>query len=215
MDESDIPEDAPAKWMHPRDAIELATEPLGSRGNASRSMLTRLEGGIIRAVYRTMDWRGPRPTALDSARAIPVIFWRNVSTQITGHSVFWQSGDLTVDASFQPSRTSRGIYFGVRFDPVAVYDLVGRPQPTTSASQEPPFAPTAQGGRPRATWWEPLWIEMARQLHMGELVPARLADIEKAMKNWLAVAHNAHPSERTIREAARKLSWALPNEGKN
>jgi hypothetical protein len=77
------------------------------------------------------------------------------------------------------------------------------------ASQALPAAvPTAaKGGRPKADWWEDLWIEICRQLYRGELIPKTQADIERAMHQWISW-HSHSAGDTTVRDRATKL-WRV------
>jgi hypothetical protein len=60
------------------------------------------------------------------------------------------------------------------------------------------------GGRPRAAFWDQLWVEMAAQLYEGTIQPTQQARIEDAMKLWLA-QHNYECADSTVRDRARLL----------
>lgn len=64
------------------------------------------------------------------------------------------------------------------------------------------------GGRPRADWWEDLFIELACQLYGGKFHTRTQADIEEAMAKWIAENGNS-AGESTIRTRASKLWRAL------
>jgi hypothetical protein len=79
--------------------------------------------------------------------------------------------------------------------------------PPAQAAQRQPSA--SKGGRPAKPWWDELWAEMGAQLYNGGLKPSRLADIEKAMHDWVA-ARGDTVGETPIRKAA-KLLWDAIN----
>ena len=68
--------------------------------------------------------------------------------------------------------------------------------------------PEPKGGRPAAAWWDDLWIEIARQLYVGDLHPKKQADIESAMVAWVS-RFGRDVAVSTIRIRARKLWIAL------
>jgi hypothetical protein len=70
------------------------------------------------------------------------------------------------------------------------------------------------GGRPPASWSDGLWIEICRQLYVGELKPSRQSDVTKAMMEWLA-AQGHDVSETTVKDRARKLWAAIEREDGN
>ncbi len=69
-------------------------------------------------------------------------------------------------------------------------------------------APSSKGGKPPAAWWDALWVEICRQLYVGELHPKAQVDVETAMHDWLATIGET-AAESTIRERARKLWDAI------
>ena len=60
------------------------------------------------------------------------------------------------------------------------------------------------GGRPLARHWDEMWAAIAVMLYVGDLKPATQADIEAAMKDWLA-DHNLEVGDTPVRERARAL----------
>jgi hypothetical protein len=162
----------------------------------------------------------PGPVVIPLAR-LPY-FTASGSDFWTGTMRFWVPGGRN-------GHSHTYLYFGVRLSPAALManlpepppspslpvtsPIIGPvPNPLTAAAPVPVLAITPKGGRPPKAYWQRLWIEMARQLYEGDLKPERQADIEKAMTDWLA-AQGEHPSERTIRDAARDLWQAV--KGKN
>lgn len=90
------------------------------------------------------------------------------------------------------------------------------PSPSITPSTDELAEPAAQnlGGRPRADWWEDLWIEMCRQIMAGTLKFDTIADVVRAMQDYLQSIHrSAHES--TLKRAARKLQVALQKEVQN
>jgi len=100
---------------------------------------------------------------------------------------------------------------GVRLDPVGLGSLGLQPAEEAVARYGykpiPPPLPGANRGRPRKGIWEYLWAEIAAQIHSGELLASKQADIEKAMLNW-AAENDINLGESTVRERAHKL-WEL------
>jgi hypothetical protein len=69
-----------------------------------------------------------------------------------------------------------------------------------------------KGGRPKHEFWEELWVEIARQLYIGDLKPKTQADIEAAMHQWITdQGHGAGGT--TVRDRARMLWRALEKDG--
>lgn len=75
---------------------------------------------------------------------------------------------------------------------------------TPSAQQ----SPKTLAGRLPAQWWDDLWIEIFRQIHLGDLKPTKQADIVQAMLQWLS-DRDVHVSEGTVKPRARKLMAML------
>lgn len=59
-------------------------------------------------------------------------------------------------------------------------------------------------GRLPADWWDDLWLEIFRQIHLGDLKPKSQADIVRAMQQWLS-DHDVETGDSTLKPRARKL----------
>lgn len=66
----------------------------------------------------------------------------------------------------------------------------------------------AQVGRLPADWWDDLWIEIFRQVHLGDLKPKSQADIVRAMQQWLS-EKDIEAADSTLKPRARKLLQML------
>jgi hypothetical protein len=78
--------------------------------------------------------------------------------------------------------------------------------PSAVKSKAAPSVP--KGGRPKADWWDDLWVEICRQIYEGELIPKRQADIERAMLEWVT-NRGEDVGATTIRPRASKLWKAI------
>jgi hypothetical protein len=136
---------------------------------------------------------------------IPKLFWWAEGDAALHQN--WTAGDFD---TWLPREGPHLQAFGVSFLRADIDKLVPASGPTPKTDT----AAVAPGGRPRAEWWDDLWIEICRQLYDGELIPKKQADIETAMKDWLA-KRGEHPSDSTIRSRARKLWQAISREGEN
>jgi DNA-binding winged helix-turn-helix (wHTH) protein len=89
----------------------------------------------------------------------------------------------------------------------AVYKL------SRDIESQPVDQPSAQarGGRPKADWWEDMWVEIARQLYLGALIPKTQADLERAMLQWIS-DNGKSAGETTVRDRASKL-WRVIKDG--
>lgn len=77
---------------------------------------------------------------------------------------------------------------------------------TKPAAVAPDTAPPkrAREGRLPADWWDDLWIEIFRQVYLGELKPKSQADLVRAMQQWLS-EQDIHAADSTLKPRARKL----------
>ncbi len=65
-----------------------------------------------------------------------------------------------------------------------------------------------KGGKPLAAHWDQMWAAIAVALHTGDLKPKTQADIERAMKDWLA-SKDFDAGDTAVRTRARELWRAL------
>ena len=194
------------EWITAAEAARLLKPVFGSEYMAQMTICKRAHSGLIRA-------RAEQYMANERARnnfEIPKEFWwAEGNIALTQN---WPSGDF--DTWIDRGNTHLRA-FNVSFLRADIEKMI---PPGTPAPADPIAAPsaphTAQGGRPRADWWDDLWIEVCRQLYGGELIPKKQGDIENAMKDWLA-KRGEHPSDSTIRLRARKLWQAISREGEN
>ena len=76
------------------------------------------------------------------------------------------------------------------------------PRPSSVKSER------TKAGRLPADWWDDLWIEMFRQIYLGDLKPSSQADIVKAMQQWLS-DRDVEAADSTLKPRARKLLQML------
>ena len=76
-----------------------------------------------------------------------------------------------------------------------------------------PANPKGRGGRPVAAHWDEMLAATAVMLLAGDLQPKTQADIERAMKDWLA-ARNLDGSDTAVRDRARPLWQGIKERGK-
>lgn len=206
-----------AAWLPPKFAVRMLIDRNGwSDDQAIRALLKRLAASIVRAAAAHIVYKpNGRTEERRYRRFIPYTHWEPDSQWLI-HSDFWDTGDITFDVLGGSNTNAYSIkvvghisFFDVRFDPADVEAMTAHSQvktpvplpslPPSAAQQQP-----NRGGRPPKAYWEPLLIEMARQLYAGELQPKRQADIEEAMHIWLSA--NGHAAGETqVRERARKL----------
>lgn len=187
-------------WISAADAVALLKPAMTGR-SAQMAICARAHAGLVRAKAR-------RFMMGDKSRdncEIPKEFW-----WAEGHEALEQNW-ITGDFETWLEKKIHLRAFGVSFDQVAVEELMPKGTAMATAS---PSAPIAAGGRPKADWWDDLWVEMCRMLYVGDLKPQRQADIEKAMMDWLS-NHDQTASTSTIRPRAAKLWRAISAEDKN
>lgn len=64
------------------------------------------------------------------------------------------------------------------------------------------------GGKPLAKHWDAMWAAIAVQLWLGDLKPAKQADIKEAMLNWFN-ANEIEIGDTAVTQRARKLWQAM------
>jgi hypothetical protein len=118
----------------------------------------------------------------------------------------WPTGDFETWIDRKLHICAYGVAFN-KEDILCTLGLDALPQAAAAASVP------SKSGRPPAEWWDDLWVEMARQLFVGDLQPKRQADIESAMKDWIGTSGHS-VADSTVRPRARKLWQAISAEGK-
>jgi hypothetical protein len=205
-----------AKWLTPQQGLLRARLVLGN--DAEKPIWERLHGGIIRTAALKSSIASPpnaEPHITEAPTVIPARYWGHFSDSTK--SDFWQTG---VARFFFPAERKRVTSatvircFDVRLHPTDVE--ASFPQSRETQPQEPPNRPALtlqelnKGGRPRKDWWDDFWIDICRQIYEGDLKPAKQADLERAMHEWV-INHGREAGETTIKSAARKLfkAWKL------
>jgi hypothetical protein len=221
----DIRLDDIADWYTPMEACAYASLCLGWDG-ASKAVWQLLAGGMIQAVAssssRAIKDRGPITN--DKPSIIPKRIWTDFSES---GSDLWNGGYARFWVSKGDEHGTVYRYFGIKFDPADVKsnlppprpDLVAQaagtaaPAPAQNriATSAPVAEPVNKGGRPRKEWWDDFWIEVCRQIWIGDLQPKTQADLERAMIEWVENHRSGEVGETTIKAAAKKLfkRWDL------
>ena len=168
--------------------------------SARRVLAKALADGVVDAVAKVLMRDGSR----SHNKAIPSAWWENWA--YWDDDAFWEMGTTTFparDPTGYGGLSSDGTTaYGVKLEANGIVLLGGK------IAQQPrlEIAPEKHaGGRPPHRYWEAVLIEMARQLHAGDLQPAKQGDIETAMHDWL-VANGHDPGTTQVRERA-KLLW--------
>lgn len=192
-------------WLAPSEALRLL-KPLGSPIVTADAVLGRLGAGLIRsrAETRVAYKYGSQFEVVSQIDLEPGLWF---SSNKNAGSSFWQTSDTPF--SIMVSKTEV-IYqaFGIRFWKPDVLRMLPSPALTVPSDAPQPTAVehvVPKGGRPPKPHWEPLLIEMARQLYAGELQPRTQAEVQRAMHDWLT--NQGHTAGETQVKGRARLLW--------
>lgn len=205
----EMPEGEFYRWVKAVDVLKLF--PDRPRETAIKALAVRMGQGRLRTGAEEARIHGMPPLRYCFLHAAVWTHWL-----YDYDNDFWMTGDTSVpwglDDDYHPSPSGNQL-FDVRFEPDGLTQM-GATFPTAPPSVVPLVAAASSeprqtaGGRPPKAYWEPLLIEMARQLYVGDFKPDRQSDIEAAMHDWLTA--NGHAAGETqVRERARALFKAL------
>ncbi|TPG39012.1 hypothetical protein EAH79_14795 [Sphingomonas koreensis] len=168
----------------------------------------RAAAGLVKAVASVFVSNKGGVTSEKQGHLIPKEFWRGSPLEQD-----WARGDFSSTWSDSEGWTIHAEAFGVTFARADIEPMAQSGE-TVGASRPAIAGDRSKGGRPPATDWEAVMIEMARQLYVGDLQPKALADVERAIAAHLA-AHGISLSDSTIRDHARPLWRAIQREAGN
>lgn len=185
-------------WVSAAGAIDLLQFTLG-HGAATIAICERANDGMIKAKAERFI-RGDMPS--DNVE-LPLEFW-----WARGQSALkqnWMTGDFETWIDHKLLLKA----YGVRFLRSDIEKMI----PDRPSKKVPDAAtrPARVGGRPKADWWEDLWIEICRQLYGGVLIPKTQADIERAMHQWIS-DNDYTAGSTTVRDRASKLWRAISKD---
>jgi hypothetical protein len=189
-------------WIAAAEAARLLKPVFSSEYMAQQTICKRAHSGLIRA--RAEQFMSGESNRKDFE--IPKGFW-------------WAEGGSTLHQNWPTGDFDTWIdrgevhlqAFGVSFLRAEIEKMIPASKPEAPAAVASPATP--KGGRPKADWWEDLWIEICRQLYVGDLKPKTQADIERAMHQWVN-DHNKTAGDTTIRDRASRL-WRAINRGED
>jgi hypothetical protein len=205
-------------WITAAQAVQLLAPTL-KEYTARIIICTRAHAGMIRARAERFIVAG---RSIDNVELPPIFWWAK------GHEALhqnWRAGDF--DTWVESHKLGRDFRlsagkvhleaFNVSFLRSEIEKLMlpdtPAPAPDPSTEAAAPSEPERnKGGRPPRGFWEELWVEIARQLYVGELKPKTQADIEAAMHQWIT-DHNHEAGETTVRDRARMLWRAIEKDG--
>lgn len=138
---------------------------------------------------------------------VPVWFWESFTSEGSSSQV-WELGTFTGRGMAPTGRCSitlTGLYFARSSLEAMLPEAVKPTAPALAA---------ATGGRLPAAFWDDLWCAVWGEVHRGDLKPKLLADVERAMMQW--ITDNGHTAaESVVRERARKMLAAYEREDGN
>jgi hypothetical protein len=139
--------------------------------------------------------------------------WARPQLENLGNTLLGQIPPINLPADHQRIVAQYRAVFQQRLDGTLRDVEIGFEKGAAVARTETPVAPatSGKGGRPKADWWEDLWIEICRQLYGGELIPKTQADIERAIHQWIS-DHGHTAGDTTVRDRASKLWRAIKVE---
>jgi hypothetical protein len=196
-------------WLTPTQALQILNEVYGDNFLSKDTLLGRLRASTVLAIAENTVVYGVG-TITHPINAIYPEEWRRIDTSDNG----WITGDFRYERRRESGVGHENVsHHSVRFDPQGVRDIIknAAPAPKPSAAQPKSSEATNNGGRPRKEWWDDFWIEICRQIWMGDLKPGTQADLERAMFEWVENHRNGEVGDTTIKAAARKLfkAWSL------
>lgn len=184
-------------WISARDAVE-AIWPGKKPAPVPNSITKRAEVGLVKARASLLV----RGKTKEHNCLIPEVFWGGRAMNPD-----WFSGDFTAQVQ-QSGYEDEWRAIGVSFERVGIEAMVpSKASANVSPHSEMAEARSNRGGRSPDAVWEEVMVELARQLFAGDLKPKRLADVEKAIADFLMLKE-VSMSESTIREHARPF-WVM------
>lgn len=224
--ESRFTEDVWNSWLEPIQAVRMLMDAgLDDREHAVNWLKARLRNGDLQAGgwhFKFPDEESDKPnlvigrykvTTWDRVAAIPWKddFWISGVYQPDGDDDDISHGIRFAPREFAPRELERKRFphdlIQVRLDPEPIAAFCERARkPRAELNPQAALPNRAKGGRPRKPFWDQLWASVAAQLYNGDLKPARQADIERAMHEWLAA--NGEDAGETAVRAKAKLLWA-------
>lgn len=190
----------PEEWISAAEALDRVEKAAGLNA-AGRTICSRAYAGLIDAKAARLIWSGQT----EDDCLVPKGFWWARGEAALKQN--WAAGDFEtwLDQKYHL------LAYGVTFARAGIDAIVAA---AVSATKHSPAAGTQTGGRPAAAWWDDLWVDICRQLYLGDLQPNRQADIASAMMKWVS-ANGHEAAESTIRKRARKLWNALNSDAGN
>jgi hypothetical protein len=203
------------KWLRPRQALNLVAQYFFEFSHVPNAILGRLQGGAVQAAAVSSDAIKGSPVLIDN------VLWSHLA--MGNKPDWWDTGDVKVYRQGSQYRaTFEGWFYGVRFEPTAINEIIAgrskiviKPTEATTAQLQPEVKTSApkgasnvisasRAGRPRKDFWDDLIIATCRAIWLGDLKPQTQAEIERWMLDWASV--NGHAiSETSVKAPAKKV----------
>jgi hypothetical protein len=220
-EKTDVPLSTTQNWVSAREAVLRIMRATGQNGVRSlNSIISYVRTGHIKAcamvIQEKIENRHHSREQEYRNAVVPLWFWEKC-TDYDSSALDWQSG-VFAGKGYHDGSTKVVRLTGVQFDGdgLDILDPQGQPSQqipnTETTTSTLTSANRPKGGRPAAEWWDDLWVEICRQLYVGDLQPKSQGDIERAMLDWLATKGQS-AAHSTVRGRARKLWSAIETEG--
>jgi hypothetical protein len=191
------------EWLTSSETIDLVREEIGLY-QGPLTVCTRAHAGLVKTRALLLS-QGSKTS--ENAEIPKKFWWADGEAALTQD---WRAGDFSSWIGDRHYDRQEWKAFGVEFLAADIYRLLNRSPPAEGSTA--PTSPKNKGGRPQKAFWEDLWVEIARQLFLGDLKPERQADIEKAMLDFVS-ARGEEVGETTVRDSAKKLWKAIDEDG--
>lgn len=222
LDKASNPPEKAQSWVSARDAVVRIMQASGQDDVRSLySIIAYVRSGHVKAramvIKEKIQHRHTSKEQELRDTFVPAWFWEKC-TDYSSCALDWKSG-VFAGHGYDAGSTLSATLTGVQFEKSGL-DILDPPhQPSEQITSDVVTIPQAspkesRGGRPPAEWWDDLWVEICRQLYVGDLKPKTQSDIENAMLKWLA-GKETSAAESTVRGRARKLWQAINAEDKN
>lgn len=192
------------EWISAAEAVRLLKLAFNSELIAQRTICKRAHAGLIRS--RAQKFLEDGVENIMENEASNRVDWELDS------EFWWADGEAALEQNWTIGDfdtwqgQSHLEAFGVTFLRADIEKLIPATPPSAPAS-----APTtSKGGRPAADWWDDLWIEIARQLYVGDLNPNAKRMLRRRCLTGLKAAVPALPSARSV--SARRLWQVIKDE---
>jgi hypothetical protein len=206
-----------ANWLNPRDTEERLGEVIKNGALVVPTLLNRVRAGLIQTAAMYSVWENPDrfdQSSSDKPVLIPAEHWAFYHhLEIEDQYALWDTGDICFEMGTNEGFDTVSVrYFGVRFDPAGIEEMIASAAPTRPRISHPAPSPLAfleqltrreqpepeepQVGPPVSPEHLRAWFELYQRAYSGA------ADTEA---NALASARGMFPDKMVSRERIREL----------